>query len=554
MTDETIFAAALERSDAAARAAYLDAACADPEQRERVEALLAARDKVGRFFESPTGTRTPDADTRTLPGPPPEDTLTAPSSHPAGERTEPLGFLKPPARPNSVGRLAHYDVLEVVGRGGFGIVLKALDERLQRVVAVKVLAPLLATNGAARARFVREARSGAAVRDEHVVNIHAVSGDDEPVPFLVMEFVAGPTLQQKLDKDGPLSAAEVLRIGYQTARGLVAAHAQGLIHRDIKPANILLENGVERVKLTDFGLARAADDASISQSGVVAGTPLYMSPEQAKGEALDHRSDLFSIGTVLYALCTGRPPFRAETTLAVLKRVAEDTPRPIREVNPQIPSWLADVVVRLHAKNPDERFQTARELAELLGRYLSELQQHGEVKSAPAPPPETRKRRSWGPIAEGAILLVVLVGITAYLLTRESPAPKREDASPPAPAPTAQNPADGWALLPAGHELNGWGRVIDPEGDSRIEAKGGSLRFAVPAKDRDFSGWSEVYNAPRVLREVRGDFRARVRVLPFADVGGRRAPAELSGRITTVDTLDLKTVDDFDAAPLTGRY
>src|SRR6185436_1237719 len=123
------------------------------------------------------------------------------------------------------------------------------------------------------------------------------------------------------------------------AEGLAAANKQGLVHRDIKPANILLENGVERVKITDFGLARAVEDASVTQSGVIAGTPMFMSPEQANGEAVDHRSDLFSLGSVLYVMCTGRPPFRATTTMAVLKRVIDDSPRPIRESNPEIPAW-----------------------------------------------------------------------------------------------------------------------------------------------------------------------------------------------------------------------
>src|SRR5262249_6741284 len=153
------------------------------------------------------------------------------------------------------------------------------------------------------------------------------------------------------------------------------AHAQGLIHRDVKPANILLENGVERVKLTDFGLARAVDDASLTQSGVLAGTPLYMAPEQASGEAVDHRADLFSLGSVLYAMCTGRPPFRAPGTLAVLKRVCEDTPRPIREINPEVPDWLAEIITRLHAKDPALRFPSAAAVGELLGKRLALLQQ-----------------------------------------------------------------------------------------------------------------------------------------------------------------------------------
>src|SRR6202035_1738856 len=141
-----------------------------------------------------------------------------------------------------------------------------------------------------------------------------------------------------------------------------AAHAQGLVHRDVKPANILLENGVERVKITDFGLARAVDDASLTQSGLIAGTPAYMSPEQANGEHVDPRSDLFSLGSVLYTLCAGHAPFRADTTLAVLKRVCEDRTRPLRDVNPDVPAWLEDSIARLHAKSPAERYQSAAEV------------------------------------------------------------------------------------------------------------------------------------------------------------------------------------------------
>src|SRR5206468_1859568 len=140
---------------------------------------------------------------------------------------------------------------------------------------------------------------------------------------------------------------------------------------DVKPSNILLENGVERVKLSDFGLARLVDDASLSQSGLIAGTPMYMSPEQAEGRHVDHRSDLFSLGTVLYTLCTGHTPFRATNTIAVLKRVCEDTPRPIREVNPEIPDWLAAVVDRLLAKNAADRFASAKEVAERSAAFLA---------------------------------------------------------------------------------------------------------------------------------------------------------------------------------------
>jgi serine/threonine protein kinase len=292
-----------------------------------------------------------------------------------------LSFLSPSEKPGQLGRLGPYEVLEVIGRGGMGVVLKAFDPSLQRVVAIKVLAPHLAASGTARRRFTREARAAAAVSHDHVVTIFAVEENHRP-PYLVMQYVAGRSLQQRLDESGPLELKEILRIGMQTAAGLAAAHAQGLVHRDIKPANILLENGLDRVKITDFGLARAADDASLTQSGVVPGTPQYMAPEQARGEALDHRADLFSLGSTLYAMATGRPPFRASSTLAVLRRVADDTPRPVREVNPDVPAWLAAIIEKLHAKSPAQRFQSAAEVAELLGQHLAQVQQ----PASPRPP------------------------------------------------------------------------------------------------------------------------------------------------------------------------
>src|SRR5262249_51165937 len=148
----------------------------------------------------------------------------------------------------------------------------------------------------------------------------------------------------------------------------------------IKPGNILLENGPEpKVKITDFGLARAADDASLTQSGVIAGTPLYMAPEQAKGDSLDARTDLFSLGSVLYAMTSGRPPFRASSPLSVLKRVAEDTPRPIREIIPEVPQWLCDLVSRLHAKDPAQRFQSAAEVADVFRQHLAHLAHPSQV-------------------------------------------------------------------------------------------------------------------------------------------------------------------------------
>jgi len=298
----------------------------------------------------------------------------------------PLGFLSPTDKPGQLGRLERYDVLEEIGRGGMGVVLKAFDPSLHRVVAIKVLAPQLATSGVARKRFLREAKAAAAVTHDHIVTIHAVD-EANGLPYLVMQYVAGLSLQQRIDKDGPLELAEVLRIGMQTASALAAAHAHGIVHRDIKPANILLEEGVQRVKITDFGLARAMDDASLTQSGVVAGSPLYMAPEQARGEALDHRADLFSLGSVLYTMCTGRPPFRAPNTLAVLRRVSEESPRPIRETNPEVPDWLAAVVERLMAKDPADRFPSAADVVEVLGQHLAQLHDAAWVPPPRSPAP-----------------------------------------------------------------------------------------------------------------------------------------------------------------------
>lgn len=293
-----------------------------------------------------------------------------------------LDFLTPPSHPEMLGRVGRYEIESVIGSGGMGVVLKAHDSELNRPVAIKVLAPHLAHNGAARQRFAREGRAAAAVVHEHVMAIHNVESEADN-PFLVMQYVLGPSLQSRLDEQGSMDVKTILRIGAQAAAGLAAAHEQGVVHRDVKPANILLENGVERVVLSDFGLARAVDDASVTRQGTLTGTPEYMSPEQAKGEVVDHRSDLFSLGSVLYAMCTGHSPFRGATTLGVLRKIADETPRSIREINPEIPEWLEAIVEKLLEKDASKRYQSAEEIGELLGQWLAHLQ-------APSTKPQPR--------------------------------------------------------------------------------------------------------------------------------------------------------------------
>jgi hypothetical protein len=379
-----LFLAVVEMS-AIERSAHLDTACAqDPELRQQVEALLQSHENSGELLPRPPaqilrdGSATQADGTAAVAGAGEQSATMGEQVH--GESGD-LRFLTPSDKPGHLGKLGPYEVQTILGKGGFGVVLKGFDERLHRVVAIKVLSPAYAVNGAARKRFIREARAAAAVKNEHVVGIHDVQGDAEP-PYLVMEYIDGISLQDKIDKQGSLGIKEILRIGMQIAEGLAAAHKQGLVHRDIKPANILLENGVERVKITDFGLARAVDDASVTQSGTVAGTPMYMSPEQAEGMPIDHRSDLFSLGTVLYAMCTGHPPFRASGTHAVLKRVIDASPRPIREVNNEIPDWMCNIVAKLHAKKPEDRFAKATEVAELLGGKLADVQAGREAGRA----------------------------------------------------------------------------------------------------------------------------------------------------------------------------
>jgi eukaryotic-like serine/threonine-protein kinase len=336
-------------------------------------------------------------------------------------------LLAAPSHPEMLGRLGRYEVERLIGSGGMGIVFKGFDTELNRPVAIKILAPHLAGSGAARQRFSREARAAAAVVHEHVVAIHNVESDgsasspssEARPPFLVMQYVAGDSLQARIDRQGPLALREILRIAHQTASGLAAAHAQGLVHRDVKPSNILLEQGVERALLTDFGLARAADDASLTHTGYMPGTPHYMSPEQACGEAVDARSDLFSLGSVMYAMCTGRPPFRADTTFGVLRRITDAEPRPIQEVNSDMPVWLAGLIGKLLAKNPADRFASSEEVADVLAQCLAHVQQN----STSSPPAclrrvgQAQRRPTWI-LALATIIAVVFValGTASYFL------------------------------------------------------------------------------------------------------------------------------------------
>lgn len=284
-----------------------------------------------------------------------------------------LELLGPTDDPNMLGRIGAYEITGLLGQGGMGAVFKGFDRSLNRFVAIKMLLPHLAASGAARKRFAREGQAVAAVVDDHVMAIHCVD-EWQGVPYLVMTYSRGVSLQRRLQENGALEVREILRIGMQAAKGLAAAHSQGIVHRDIKPANFFLDDNVERVQLMDFGLARAVDDASLTRSGTLAGTPQYMSPEQARAETVDHRSDLFSLGSVLYAICVGHAPFRADTSYGVLRLITDKEPRPIRETNAEIPDWLCAMIEKLMSKQPGERFESANEVSELLESCLAHVQ------------------------------------------------------------------------------------------------------------------------------------------------------------------------------------
>jgi serine/threonine protein kinase len=292
-----------------------------------------------------------------------------------------LDFLAPSQEPGEIGRLGNYRVLKVLGVGGMGVVFHAEDVHLKRPVALKAMLPVLSVSPTVRQRFIQEAQAAAAIQDDHVVTIYQVS-EDRGIPFLAMQLLQGETLETRLKRQKRLPVSMIVRLGREIAAGLAAAHAKNLIHRDVKPANVWLEAGRDRVKLLDFGLVRAAaGDMNLTQSGAIIGTPGYLAPEQAKGQAVDARSDLFGLGCVLYRMCTGEPPFKGTDTLAVLAALATETPRSVVDLNPQVPLRLSELIMQLLAKNASERPPSARKVIERLVAIERGLQESGPATS-----------------------------------------------------------------------------------------------------------------------------------------------------------------------------
>jgi phosphate ABC transporter phosphate-binding protein len=377
-------------------------------------------------------------------------------------------FLSPPlCSDDGIGWLAHYRVLKLLGSGGMGLVFHAEDTQLDRPVALKVVRPTIADDQELRQRFLREARTTAAVKSDYIVTIFQV-GQHNNLPFLAMEFLQGEPLDEALKRNPKPDVSFVLRVGQEIALGLAAAHERGLIHRDIKPANIFLEAPSGRVKILDFGLARPAlAKSELTQPGTIIGTPEYMAPEQAEGDAVSQRSDLFSLGCVLYRMLSGEKPFDGPTVLAVLKAVALKEPRPIAEVNRAVPPALAALVGRLMAKDPARRPQSAREVADA----LDAIARDPSVSLSQIAPPAPALRR-WVPAGAWIAFLVLALGVGtlgAFLVSRNADSGAGSSAhavvntSPTTPGnvpPLIPKKETGFTVRPAAFTLNGGGSSL----------------------------------------------------------------------------------------------
>lgn len=331
------------------------------------------------------------------PGDGPPQTMSAPPL----EKAELTSFLAPAQADDELGRLGNYRMLKILGAGGMGVVFHAEDVVLKRPVAIKAMLPSVAGKLINRQRFLREAQAMAAVKNEHVITIYQV-GVDRGVPYLAMEFLEGEPLDVRLEREQRLTPLQVARIGRQTAEGLASAHERGLIHRDIKPGNLWLVRPRDRVVILDFGLARVVEeDTSLTRPGVILGTPSYMSPEQARSQPLDGRSDLFSLGIVLYHSVTGTLPFRGADAFAVITALALEAPKPVWDENPNVPWPLGKLIMQLLEKDPDERPVSAAEVAQTLVAVEKELRNPPIEVFAPTPPPS--RPRPAAPVYHDAI-------------------------------------------------------------------------------------------------------------------------------------------------------
>ena len=325
-----------------------------------------------------------------------------------------------------------YEILAEVGKGGFGRVFRARDVEAQEPVALKVLNPALTSDERVRARFLGEVKLCRRIAHPNVIKVFDVL-ELGGFCVIVMEYVDGRSLKQMIRQEGALGLGRAFTIVSQVCQGLDAAHSVGVVHRDVKPQNILITKSLG-VKIVDFGLARHLGGKSISQSGVILGTPEYMSPEQVSGKSVDARSDIYSLGVVMYEMLTGRVPFPGETPVAIILGHLKKPPESPRTLRPDLPPWASYMVLKAMAKKPAHRFQKATEIAEYFERNLRDSQDGGTVQAAseesvpeqarvatavhPPRRPAVRPQGAWRALVFLLAVFLVVVGYLVFIAVR----------------------------------------------------------------------------------------------------------------------------------------
>jgi serine/threonine protein kinase len=324
---------------------------------------------------------------------------------------------------------SRYQIKQKVGEGSMGVVYQAYDPQIDRLVALKVLRPDRATNKDIVQRFIKEPIAIGRLSHPNIVAVYDV-GHDQDTVFIAMEFLEGKPLHKVIQEEIP-GLRTIINIGIQVAGALDYAHQKGIIHRDIKPANIIVQADGS-IKLTDFGIAHIEDyTGTMTGAGDILGSPAYMSPEQVTGRPVDGRSDLYSLGVILYEMCCGKRPFRANNLAALTMTIIKDNPTEPSTIDPAIPKALSQVIMKCLSKQPEERFQTGGELADALKACLNDLDSPPEHKSleSSANPPRSRKQKSHLPLLLLVFILISIAGGGGYYLFL-SPKKSQTPASP----------------------------------------------------------------------------------------------------------------------------